>query len=43
MWPLSQEWYGDRLDPNYTSKPVSELQAMLTRAGLTGQFWQLEP
>ncbi len=43
MWPLSMEWYGDRLDPDYSAKPVGELQAMLNRAGLVGDFWRLEP
>lgn len=41
MWPLSIEWYGDRLDPGYQPKPLNQLQAMLTRAGLVGDFWQL--
>ncbi len=43
MWPLSLEWYGDRLDPEFTAKTIPELQAMLSRAGLTGDFWQLSP
>ena len=41
MWPLSEEWYGDRLHPDYSAKPIDELQGMLTRAGLTGPFWSL--
>ena len=41
MWPLSQAWYGDRLDPDFAPKPVAELQAILTQADLTSQFWQL--
>jgi len=41
MWPLSQEWYGDRLDADFQPKSIRELQAMLTRAGLTSDFWQL--
>jgi len=41
MWPLSQDWYGDRLAQDYATKPVADMQAMLTRAGLTGDFWQL--
>lgn len=42
MWPLSQAWYDDRLDPDFNPKPVAELQAILTRAGLISEFWQLE-
>jgi hypothetical protein len=41
MWPLSQAWYGDRLEQDYSPKPVAELQTILTRAGLVSQFWQL--
>jgi len=41
MWPLSREWYGDRLEPGYRTKPAAKLQAMLSRAGLTGDFWML--
>ena len=41
MWPMSIEWYGDRLSPDYTPKTMDELQAILTRAGLVSEFWQL--
>jgi hypothetical protein len=41
LWPLTQAWYGDRLDPDYQPKSVEQLQALLTSAGLTTEFWQL--
>ena len=41
MWALSQDWYGDRLNPSYTPKTVSVLQGFLTDAGLATEFWQL--
>ena len=41
MWPLSRDWYGDRLHPDYVPKDVESLQSLLTRAGLTAGFWQL--
>ncbi len=41
MWPLTQAWYGDRLDPGYRPASVDTLQALLTAAGLTSPFWSL--
>lgn len=41
MWPLTQAWYGDRLDPAYAPKPVEHHQTLLRQAGLTDEFWQL--
>lgn len=41
MWSLSQQWYGDRLAPDYRPRPVEQLQGLLTDAGLISDFWQL--
>lgn len=41
MWPLSQRWYGDRLEPTFSGRSVEEAQEMLTEVGLTSAFWQL--
>lgn len=41
LWPLTQRWYGDRIDPDYEPSPVEALQAILTDVGLTAPFWQL--
>jgi hypothetical protein len=43
MWPLSQRWYGDRLDPTFAGRSVADAQRMLTDVGLTAEFWQLQP
>jgi hypothetical protein len=43
MWPLSQAWYGDRLDEPFQPKTVDQLQALLTAVGLTDDFWKLQP
>jgi hypothetical protein len=40
-WRLANEWYGDRLSPNWCAKTTEEAQAAFTRIGLVGQFWKL--
>ena len=41
LWPLTVEWYGDRLDPDFRPRPVEELQALLDGVGLVDEFWRL--
>ncbi len=41
MWRLAQSWYGDRLDPDWSVRPVAAAQGLLERCGLTGEFWRL--
>ena len=41
MWSITQQWYGDRLDPDWRPADVTRLQTLLTDAGLTSSFWQL--
>jgi hypothetical protein len=41
MWRLAQPWYGDRLDPGWSPRPAAAAQQLLTRCGLTGEFWRL--
>jgi hypothetical protein len=41
MWRLAQPWYGDRLDPGWSSRTAAAAQRLLTQAGLTGDFWRL--
>jgi Alkylmercury lyase len=41
MWRLAQVWYGDRLDPGWSPRPLDEAQQLLEGCGLTGDFWQL--
>jgi len=38
---LAAAWYGDRLDPGWRPRTRDESQAVLERAGLTGEFWRL--
>ena len=42
MWPLTKEWYGDRLDPDFRPRTVVQSQALLTAVGLTADFWRLD-
>ena len=42
MWPLTQAWYGNRLDPGYVPASAQHHQDLLAKAGLTGPFWQLD-
>lgn len=43
MWPLTQRWYGDRLDADVRPRSPAEHQQLLGDAGLTGDFWRLDP
>ncbi len=38
---LARDWYGDRLDPAWRPRTLEQSQAILTRHGLTGEFWRL--
>lgn len=42
MWILSQEWYGDRLEPTFSGRAIDEAQRQLDAVGLTTAFWQLQ-
>ena len=42
MWALSLGWYGDRLAEPFQPKTAGQLQQLLTRLGLTDNFWQLQ-
>jgi len=41
MWRLAQVWYGNRLDPDWSPRPLPAAQSLLGQCGLTGDFWQL--
>jgi hypothetical protein len=41
-WDLAREWYGDRLSPAWQPRSVDQAQALFTRLGLRGPFWQLK-
>jgi len=40
-WRLAQEWYRDRLSPDWRPKTVPEAQAAFAGIGLVGEFWRL--
>lgn len=42
LWVLAQSWYDDRLDRDWHRRTLPERQALLTAAGLTGEFWTLD-
>jgi hypothetical protein len=41
LWALAQAWYGDRLAATWRRRELAEAQAILSRCGLRGPFWQL--
>ena len=41
-WQLARAWYATRLAPDWRRPSADEAQALLTRLGLTGPFWQLK-
>ena len=42
MWRVAREWYAGRLSPDWKPRRIEESQAILERAGLTGDFWDLQ-
>jgi hypothetical protein len=40
-WELSQQWYGDRLSPDFRRKTVDEAHGIFVSVGLTGAFWRM--
>ncbi len=41
MWPLTQAWYGNRIEAGYRPASIEHLQGLLRAAGLTAPFWSL--
>lgn len=41
LWQVAEHWYDGRLEPLRLTRTIDEKQAILERAGLTGQFWRL--
>jgi hypothetical protein len=39
---LARTWWWTRLDPGWRPRSADESQAILTRVGLTGDFWALQ-
>jgi hypothetical protein len=40
-WALSQQWYGNRLAPDFRRPTIDEAHAIFANVGLTGSFWDL--
>ena len=38
---LAEEWWGDRLAPDWLPHTLEQNQAILDGLGLTGEFWRL--
>jgi hypothetical protein len=38
---LARAWWGDRLDPDWQPHSREQNQAILSRVGLTDDFWRL--
>ncbi len=41
VWTLSQQWYGNRLDLEYTSRTAEQVVEIFKSVGLSSTFWQL--
>jgi hypothetical protein len=40
-WRLAQEWFADRLSPQWRTKSVEEAEASFSRIGLRSAFWKM--
>jgi len=40
VWDLAQDWYGNRMDPEYRGRTPGQVSDVFRRAGLTSSFWQ---
>jgi len=40
-WTLAQQWFADRLSPDWRRRTVDEAHEIFATAGLTGAFWRL--
>lgn len=40
-WKLAVAWYGNKMEANWRRATVEETEALLTKLGLTGPFWNL--
>jgi hypothetical protein len=40
-WQLANAWYSNKMEPDWRRATMEETEALLTRLGLTGPFWNL--
>lgn len=43
MWIVAKAWYERRAAPDWRRFTLEEAQGLFERAGLTGDFWRLQP
>ncbi len=43
MWSVALRWYTGRASPGWKRRTPEESQAILAEAGLSGEFWNLQP
>lgn len=41
LWQVARTWYDGRLEAEPLTRGIDDKQAILDRAGLTGDFWRL--
>jgi hypothetical protein len=42
LWELSQDWYHNRLSPQYHGRTVEQVLEIFKELGLTSAFWQVD-
>ena len=40
-WQLANAWYANKMEPDWRRATMEETEALLTKLGLTGPFWNL--
>ncbi len=40
VWALSQEWYGDRMSPDFRGRTAEQAMEVFAYQGLTSDFWR---
>ncbi|MCB8980820.1 MAG: hypothetical protein H6657_25700 [Ardenticatenaceae bacterium] len=43
VWQLSQQWYPDRLSPDFAGRSQKQVEVIFQKAGLFSSFWDLSP
>lgn len=43
LWAVARVWHAGRADRGWRPRSPEKSQAIFTRAGLTGEFWDLKP
>jgi hypothetical protein len=43
LWRLADDWYANRLDPDWRRRTPEEAETLFAELGLDGDFWRLRP